>query len=64
MTTDVAKSLGMVEGIDYVRGDPFIDSKGSTLYTAKLLGNGVEVTMNAFDKIANDPNRRIFYNQE
>lgn len=37
MTTDVAKSLGMVEGVDYVKGDSF---RNGRYYTAKLLGNG------------------------
>lgn len=60
MTTDVAKTLGMVEWVDYVRGDPFSSGSG-TLYTAKLLGNGVETTINAFDRIAQDPNKKIFY---
>lgn len=50
MTTDVARSLGLIEGVDYVQGDKFPgDSK---LYTAKLLGNPVETTIKALDTAA------------
>lgn len=37
MTTDVAKTGGLVLGKDYVQGDPFIGGDGKTYYTAKLL---------------------------
>lgn len=50
MTTDVAKTAGLVEGKDYVKGDPF-KSGNSTLYTAKLIGNPVEKTIKAIDRM-------------
>lgn len=49
MTTDVAKSLGLVEWVDYVKWDPFVSWSG-TLYTAKLLWDPIETTIKAFDK--------------
>jgi hypothetical protein len=51
MTTDVAKSLGLQQGVDYVQGDPF-KSGNSTLYTAKLLGDPVQTTIKALDNAA------------
>ena len=55
-TVDIAKQAGLIEGVDYVVGDPF-SSGGATLYTAKLLGNPIEITMNVIDKIG-------FYTQD
>ena len=52
MTIDVAKSLGMVEGVDYEKGDPFTTSDWRTLYTAKLIGDPIETTVKAFDNAA------------
>lgn len=49
MTTDTAKSMGLVEGRDYVRGDSFKDSKGHTLYTAKFNNDPVATTIKAID---------------
>jgi hypothetical protein len=47
MTTDVARSLGMVEGKDFVQGDPFTSASGKTLYTAKMLvPTGVDAIAN------------------
>lgn len=58
MTTDVAKSLGAVEWVDYVQGDKFPwDSK---LYTARLLGDPVETTIRIFDNAA-EKGIPIFY---
>lgn len=48
MTTDVAKSLGLVEWVDYVKWDSFKSGTG-TLYTAKLLWDPVATTIKAFD---------------
>lgn len=48
-TTDIAKQAGLVEGVDYVRGDAFPDNPN--LFTAKLLGNPIETTMRVIDKI-------------
>ena len=51
-TTDVAKAAGLILGTDYAQGDPFTvpTAKGPmTLYTAKLLGDPVELTIKAID---------------
>lgn len=61
MTTDVARSLGLIEGTDYVVGDKFPGS--SNLYTAKLLGDPTEMTIKALDLAANDPAKSAFYTQ-
>lgn len=47
-TTDVAKSMGLVEGVDYVQGDKFPGD--SNLYTAKLLGDPIETTIKGLDQ--------------
>jgi len=62
MTTDVARSLGLVEGVDYVQGDKFPGN--SKLYTAKLLGDGLSTVIKAFDSAANDPSKQVFYTQK
>ncbi len=49
ITTDVAKQGGLVEGTDYVVGDKFPDP--SNLYTAKLLGDPIQLTIRVIDKI-------------
>jgi len=60
MTTDVAKSLWMVEGVDYVQWDAFKTKNWTVLYTAKLIGDPIETTIRAFDNaVANGKN--IFY---
>lgn len=46
-TTDVAKTMGLIEGVDYVQGDKFPGD--SNLYTAKLLGDPVETTIRGID---------------
>ena len=51
MTTDVAKTGGLVEGVDYVQGDPFTDSQGNTLYTARFLGDPIQTTIKAIDNM-------------
>lgn len=56
MTTDVAKTLGLVEGKDYTAGDPF---QGGV--TAKLIGDPVAVTIKALDAAAQDPKKQAFY---
>ncbi len=45
-TTDVAKTAGLVEGKDYVAGDPF---NGGV--TARLLGDPIDTTIKVIDKI-------------
>jgi hypothetical protein len=52
MTTDVARNGGLVEGVDYVKGDPFTTESGQVLYTAKLLGDPVETTIKAIDNMS------------
>lgn len=52
MTTDVAKSLWMVEGVDYIQGDSFTTEDGKVLYTAQLIGDPIETTIKAFDNAA------------
>lgn len=48
-TIDIAKQAGLVEGVDYVRGDAFPDNPN--MFTAKLLGNPIETTMRVISKI-------------
>lgn len=62
MTTDVAKTLGLVEGVDYQQGDPF-QSGTSTLYTAKFIGDPFETTIKALDTAASNPGKQAFYTQ-
>lgn len=52
MTTDVAKNGGLIEGVDYVKGDPFTTESGKTLYTAKLLGDPIDTTIKAIDNMS------------
>ena len=51
MTTDVAKSGGLVEGVDYMQGDPFVGKDGKTYYTAKFLGDPIQTTIKAIDNM-------------
>src|SRR6185369_3515383 len=48
-TTDIAKEAGLELNVDYCVGNKFPDP--SNLYTAKLLGNPLEVTIKVIDKI-------------
>ncbi len=48
-TTDIAKQAGLVLNVDYCAGDPF--PTPSTLVTAKLLGNPVDITIRVIDAI-------------
>ena len=48
-TTDVAKSAGWVEGVDYEVGDPFPNNPN--LRTAKIIGDPVDKTIELIDKI-------------
>lgn len=63
MTTDVAKTLGLVEGVDYTVGDPFTTWSGKVLYTARLNGDGLKTTIKALDLAANDPSKSAFMTQ-
>lgn len=47
-TTDIAKLAGLKEGVDYTKGDPF---SGGKYYTANLLGDPIDTTIKAIDKI-------------
>jgi hypothetical protein len=49
-TIHVAKEAGLVYGTDYVQGDVF-QADGFFLYTAKLLGDPVELTVRVIDKV-------------
>lgn len=48
-TTDIAKNAGLELNVDYCVGDKFPEP--SNLYTAKLLGNPIEITIRVIDKI-------------
>lgn len=48
MTTDVARELGLVYGVDYVQGAKFPGN--SNLYTARLLGDPVAITIKGLDQ--------------
>jgi len=48
-TTAIAEQAGLVEGTDFVDGDPF--PQPSTLVTAKLLGDPVAITIRVIDKV-------------
>ncbi len=63
MTTDVAKTLGLVEWVDYTVWDPFNTGKWRVLYTARLNGDGLQTTIKAIDTAAKDPNKKAFYTQ-
>lgn len=48
--TDLARQAGLVLGVDYEIGDGFQVGK-QTLYTARLLGDPVELTIRVIDKV-------------
>lgn len=47
-TTDLAKQAGLVEGKDYVAGDPF---PTGSLVTAKILGDPIQTTIRLIDAV-------------
>ena len=47
-TTAIAENAKLVEGTDYVQGDSF---SGGVYYTAKLLGDPIEITKRVIDSI-------------
>lgn len=49
-TIAVAQDGGLIEGTDYEQGDSFIVG-GQTYYTAKLLGDPIDLTTKVIDKI-------------
>lgn len=52
-TTDVAKTAGLIEGKDFAQGDPFAiqtPTGPKTLYTAKLLGDPIALTIEVIDR--------------
>ena len=61
MTTDVAATLGLIEGVDYERGDAFPDNPN--LFTAKFLGDPVNTTIKALNASAESGDRQAFYTQ-
>lgn len=60
MTTDVAKTLWLVEWVDYTVWDPFQWGNWNTLYTAKLIWDWVTTTIKWLDNAALDPNKSAF----
>ena len=46
--TDIAKLAGLVEGVDYVKGDPFSNGK---YHTARLLKDPIATTIKVLDRI-------------
>ena len=50
-TTDIAAQAGLRLGTDYVKGDPFDAGAGHVLYTAKLIGNPIDLTIKVIDAI-------------
>ncbi len=61
MTTEAARSLGLKEGVDFVRGDVFPDN--SNLYTAKLLGDPIKTTVKGLDTASSTPGVSAFRTQ-
>lgn len=52
-TTDVARTGGLIEGTDFIQGDPFMvpTTMGQrTYYTAHLLGDPVALSIQVIDK--------------
>ena len=60
-TTDIAIEAGLVQGRDFVQGDPFSPSGninyvngqlvGRVFYTAKLIGDPISLTIGVIDRI-------------
>ena len=48
-TTDIARQAGLVEGVDYEKGEAFPDNPN--LFTAKIIGNPIDQTIKVIDKI-------------
>jgi hypothetical protein len=62
-TTDIAKEAGLTYGIDYIQGDMFTEGN-ATYYTAKLLSDPVDLTIEVIDKLGfynNKGNSRWIY---
>jgi len=47
---ELAYRAGLVEGVDYVAGEPF-ESFGITYVTAKLIGDPLEITIRVIDRL-------------
>ena len=52
-TTDIAKQAGLVEGVDYMQGTQFppTGATPSHFFTAKLLGDPVQLSIRVIDAI-------------
>lgn len=48
-TVDLAKQANLIVGVDYIEGEPF--PQPSTLVTAKLLGDPVDVTIRLINAV-------------
>ena len=49
-TIDIAQQAKLQLGVDFEKGDAFIE-KGQTFYTARLLGDPIEITLRVIDAI-------------
>lgn len=57
-TTDLARQAKLTPGVDYEQGTPF--PSPSTLHTAKILGDPVEVTIRLIDAVGYQETRAPF----
>ena len=58
LTTDIAKEAGLLDGVEYIQGEPFtVPAPGKegpltqTLYTARLIGDPIALTIRVIDRI-------------
>lgn len=52
-TTQIAQQAGLIEGTDYTIGDSFMPTgTGNKLYTARLLGDPIALTIRVIDAIS------------
>lgn len=51
-TTDLARQGGLEEGTDFITGDSFLSSSGKTLFTARLLGDPIQITLKLISKVS------------
>lgn len=50
-TTDLARQAGLRLGVDYEIGDQFKAPDGRVYYTARLLGDPIEITIRVIDRV-------------
>jgi hypothetical protein len=51
LITDLAAQAGLKLGTDYLVGDPFLIAGGKQLYTARLLGDPLALTIRVIDAV-------------